>query len=430
MQHVLGWRRGNLQRPRGRIAVTKAAIPTSMVFLVCMALAGCGGADSAEGPAGGGPDAVSQGMPPAAVRLAPVVQEDLQKRWDAIGRLREIRRTVVAAEVPGRIVEMPVEEGDAVTGGQTTLARIDGVWARLDLAKADADVHSAEATLSQAQSDLKFLEDLEQVGSAKPKEVADQRAQVKGLSAQLEAAVATRDRVQEQVDRLAVLAPFDGVVVRKMTEIGQWVDPGAAVAEIVTTGSIDAVVDVPEDLVNAVKAGLVVELIVEPLALRTTGEVMSVTPLGAESARTYPVKIRLDDQHGRLKPGMSVTAQIPTSAMTPTLTVPRSAVFESATGTVVWAAVGEPGKQMALPQPVEILFGHGDRYAVALRPTSGPPLTPGMSVVVEGAERLFPTQPLLPVDAAPAAETPAPAGKANDAAVTEDGFETDSPAAS
>ncbi len=49
-----------------------------------------------------------------------------------------------------------------------------------------------------------------------------------------------------------MLAPFDGLVVSKMAEVGRWVDPGDAVIEVVSRGTIDAVVDVPERLIDRV----------------------------------------------------------------------------------------------------------------------------------------------------------------------------------
>ena len=50
----------------------------------------------------------------------------------------------------------------------------------------------------------------------------------------------------------------------------------------------------------------------------------------------------------------------------------------------------------ALPVRVQVLFGHGDRYAVQPVGEGGPPLAPGMNVVIEGAERImFPGQPLM-----------------------------------
>ncbi len=383
----------------------RRGVRNGLLLGVCLlSLAGCGrGDDVADQEAAAPP---MQGPPPAAVRLGAAMQEDLLTRWDAVGQLREIRRAVVAAEVAGRVVEMPVDTGDAVVGGETELATIDAVWARLALAQAEADVHGAEALLDQAQRDLRFLEELQQSGSAKPREVDDARAVVKREQARLDAALAARDRARNEVERTVVLAPFDGVVVRKMTEVGQWLDPGAPVAEVVTTGAIDAVVDVPEDLVNHVQPGQEIEVVIEATALRTTGRLISVTPLGADAARTYPVKLRLDDRDGLLKPGMTVVAQIPTSERTPTLTVPRDAVIQSGNGQVVWMAVGEPDRRMAMPHPVRVLFGHGDRYAVRPLPTAGPPLMPDMPVVIEGAERLFPTQPLIPAAIPAAADTP------------------------
>ena len=51
---------------------------------------------------------------------------------------------------------------------------------------------------------------------------------------------------------------------------------------------------------------------------------------------------------------------------------------------------------MAMSEPVNVLFGVGsDRYAVEPLPGGRPVLTEGTRVVIEGAERLFPTQPLI-----------------------------------
>src|SRR5690606_6985236 len=148
-----------------------------------------------------------------------------------------------------------------------------------------------------------------------------------------------------------------------------------------------------------------------PVGVEARGEVVAVTPFGGNAARTFPVKVRLDDRAGTLKAGMSVTARVALTARTPRLTVPRDAVLFSATGPVVWmAALAESGEgaaaeaapapggpsHVAQAVPVEVLFGTADRYAV--RPTgtgADAGLSAAAAVVVEGAERLMPGQPLI-----------------------------------
>jgi len=352
---------------------------------------------------------VGQHMPPALVRVGLVQVESLQARREVVGRLQEVRRVVVAAEQPGRIVQMTVNEGDVVVKNETVLAQIDEIWARnaMDLAQArleqaKAGVAESFAQFEQAVRDRSYLDELLATKSAKPKEVADahttqdrQRASLNRAEADVMEAQADLNLIHEQISRLTVLAPFDGLVIQKMTEVGDWVDQGDPVAEMISHGLIDAMVDVPESVINLIEMDGEVEIFVEPLSLELAGRVVVINPWGGALARTFPVKIRLDDRGGELKPGMSVLARIPISQIAKVLTVPRDAVCRLASGgKVVWVNLGS----VAVPVAVEVLFGHGDRYAI--RPidahdgAGGSRLVDQTQVVVEGAERLSPNRPL------------------------------------
>ena len=358
------------------------------------------GAEEAAGEQGG--------PPPAAVFVADATIGRLQDRFPVVGRLAEVRRALVASQVEGRVVAVNVEEGDRVVGGQTVLAEVDPVVPQLNYRSAVAEVQRAQANLDQAQSDLRQLESLRETDVAKPKEVEDARARVKALQAALDNAVAQRELRREEVERLKVLAPFDGVVVSKITEVGEWLEPSDAVAEIVSSGQIDADINVPERIVNRFEVGDEVLLKVDALERDVVGKVASITPDAANAARTFPVQVRvsdaLDGRDGVLKPGMSVTAYVPLGASSDQLTVPRDAVQFTASGTQVWVVMpgGPPDSQappIAMPVPVEVAFGVGDRYAVRPIPNPGEPvdatgLVEGATVVTQGMERLFPGRPV------------------------------------
>lgn len=362
-----------------------------------LAVTGCGSGEAQPPPAGATQASMPQGPPPALVRVAPVVMADLNQRWDAIGRLVAVKHSAIAAEVDGKIVAMPVDEGGAVVGGETVVAEVEPVWTELDAQRAKAELASAEAELNQAQLDLKYLEELDAVGSAKPREVALARTKVQSRQAAVDAAQATLAEKQQQINRLKVVSPFDGFVVKKLVEAGQWVTRGTPVVEVISRGEIDAVVDVPEQLVNRVALDMPVEVVVEPLGREIEGRVVAINPSGSTAARTFPVKIRLSDDNGLLKPGMSVVAHVPMSETRPVLAVPRDAVQRTDMGWRVWLNLNGA----AMPVGVRVLFGHENLYAVEALP--GPvPLAPGMPVVIEGAERLFPTQPLNVAGASPA----------------------------
>jgi membrane fusion protein, multidrug efflux system len=397
-----------------------------LAAVLWMTISGAGGAATMGGPGGipgetsggnsGAPGAGHKpmGMPPATVRVGEARAEKLRQRTAVIGRLREVRRATVAAEVEGKVLAVPVQEGDPVIGGQTVLARIDGVWAKLDLARTQAQVAAAQATLDQSELDLSYLEQLLKAQSAKPKEVDDMRATVSADSARLSATIAERDRVEKEVERLVVLAPFDGSVTRKITEVGQWVAPGDEIVEVISHGRIDAVADVPEHVIDLIHVGDTAEVVIEPLGLPVRGELVAINPSGGNSARTFPVKVRLDDMDGRLKAGMSVTVWLPIGPAADYLTVPRDAVSYGVDGQSVWVGVpGEPegtgGSGPPVPTAeqvaVRVLFGEGGR--VAVEPLSGrgqTPLTDGAVVVVEGSEGLTPGRTLIYTDDPPPAE--------------------------
>ncbi|WP_432799295.1 efflux RND transporter periplasmic adaptor subunit [Poriferisphaera sp. WC338] len=340
------------------------------------------------------------GMPPANVRVADVQLENVQDRFDVVGRLEELQMSKVASEVEGKIKHVPVREGDVVKGGETVIAEVDGTWVQLAFESAKADEAARRATLDQSMRDLTMLEALEKARSAKPKEVADARAKVKSDSASLEAAQAAVRRAEEQLSRLNIIAPFDGVVISRDTEEGQWVNPGAGIASLISSGTIDAVVNVPERYINQIKVGDEVVLSMDAMHEEVKGNVVSVTPMGSSSSRTFPVKVRMSDENGRLLPGMSVTARLPIGEPREQVTVSKDAILQTVKGPVIWVAMPNPkgeGMPMAMSVPVKLLFGLGDRMVVEpVSPTGKAMLGSGTQVVVMGAERIFmPGQPLM-----------------------------------
>ena len=350
----------------------------------------------------------SAGAPPAAVRVDYAAYEPVQNRFDVVGRLQELQTSIIASEVEGKVLRVPVEEGDRVVGGQTVVAEIDGTWAELELKQAEADVAARRATLTKSESDLRLLEQLARANSAKPKEVTDTRAKVESERANLEAAIALAEKAREQIERLKIIAPFDGLVVDQMTEVGQWVSPGGSIAEIISDGKIDAIVNVPERYINMIPVNGQVMVEIDAIGEEIAGEVISITPMGSNSSRTFPVKVRLDDMSGRLLPGMSVTAKLPIGTQSDEVIVPRDALLFTSKGPVIWVAVpakdGE-GMPTAMSVPVVELFGLDGKVVVEpANPATAGMLVDGTEVVVMGAEQiLFPGQSLA-IDKAPVAE--------------------------
>jgi len=347
------------------------------------------------------PPPAEQGPPPATVKITQVQAQSMQQRVAVVGRLQEVRRAVIASEIEGRVVELLTPAGRDVVGGKTIIARVDSVWSKLAVEQARADLASAEATARQSATELKHLEALAARNAADPQAIDDARAKAEADAAGVLAYKAAVHRAEETNKRVEIIAPFDGVVSKKLTEQGQWLDPGTEVVEIVSRGLIDAVIDVPEQYITQVPKGTPIELTIEPLNLTITGEVVAINPDGSNPARTYPVKIRVDDREGLLKVGMSVTARVPLRKEKEYLVVPRDAVQYGENGPQVWMSMmmpsSAPGSMpQGMPMDVAVLFGVDGKFAIEPKPKiQGMNLSAGMSVVIEGAERLWPTRPLM-----------------------------------
>jgi len=376
---------------------------------------------SAIAQPGGGP-------PPALVRLDAVRMERVEQRREVTGELRAVQRAQLAAEEEGLVVEVHFETGDWVQEGQL-LAKLDDKIRKLDLDRrravqlsAEATIREREAQIAKAERDLKRLQELQSRQGASKNEVDDgetrlreEEARLAQSKADLAAAVADVQTAEKRLKDMTILAPFSGNIVTRGVEVGEWVVIGESIAELVSIDSVDAYLDVPERFIGALSSpDVLVRLRIPALGTTIETPITTVIALGDRLARTFPVRIRLENKGeragaGRLKPGMSVVGLVPTGEPTDALTIHKDAVLRNDAGSYVYFDAGG----VAAVAPVEQLFAFGERVVIRSQL-----LKPGMNVITEGNERIFPGQPLMLMDAAPRAGAPSesaasdsPAGK-------------------
>ncbi|MFG0285707.1 MAG: efflux RND transporter periplasmic adaptor subunit [Phycisphaerales bacterium JB039] len=353
-----------------------------------LAALGLHGAASAQG-----------GPPPALVSLDEARMETLEAWREVTGKLRPARNSRLASEVEGRVIELFKREGAQVQAGET-IAHLEDTRARLALDRAQARVGVAEATLRAATADRDNAErDLERVrrllaaGGGNEAELDTfetrlQRAEasVAEAKAQLDAEKAEQALAEKELADHTIVAPFDGWVVALATEVGQWVDRGGDVAEIISSGPLEAWLEVPEQIISRVRQpGVQLRIRIPPLGMTVSSMDVRIVPRAEASARLFPTVVTIDDADGQIRPGMSIVGLAPTGFDEPVLTVPKDAIQRDTAGEFVFFNAGGT----AAAARVRSLFAVGER--VAIRSES---LPPGAMVVVEGNERLFPGQPL------------------------------------
>jgi len=227
------------------------------------------------------------------------------------------RQATVAAEVTGRLVEVRIEEGQAVKAGEV-LAVLESTLAAADVDAARARAASAAADLAEATRVLARTRDLAKQGYASNATLTDAQARYDAALAQRNAFASDAARAAAQLDRYEIRAPFDGVVVNKSAQPGEIISPVSAgggftrtgVCTIVDMTSLEVEVDVSESYIAKVEAGQRVEATLDAYPdLRLPARVIATIPAADRSKATVRVRIGFDALDPRILPEMAISVR-------------------------------------------------------------------------------------------------------------------------
>lgn len=324
-----------------------------------------------------------RGPEPVEVDVAPVArQATLRSYVTASGEIVATRYANIGSSAMGKLVELPVKEGDRVRAGQV-LARIDAVQATSTAASAAAGTSALQAEASAAadqvraaQADLALAQARAteaaraferagrlrqagvtsaaefdaaetaahtgdaQVGAAKAALARAQQART-AAEQRVTAGRADTARARDQLAKTDITSPIDGVVTRLQVEEGEMVvigiqnQPGTTLMTVSDLSAIDAEIKVAEADVLRLSLGDPATVTLEALAGRPfPGRVVEIgasalPQIGAQAAaREFRVKVRLDGDVSALRPGLTCDAEVLVDERTSVLSVPLQAVVE------------------------------------------------------------------------------------------------------
>jgi HlyD family secretion protein len=254
------------------------------------------------------------------------------------------RKAVVSAKIQGRLSELRVEEGSVVREGET-IARLESNDYEAAVRRAEAAVLRAEADLDEYRRQLRLSEDL----TAQKIVAVDQRdaaaSRVKIAEAAVAQARADLAYAEAQLQNTFIRAPFGGVVVKKMAEVGESVAPippgvnistsSGAIVALADLATLEVEADVAEANVARVGNGQPAEVTVEAIPDRRYKAVLrQVIPTADRTKATVMVKVTILDKDKDLKPEMSAKVtflepekkEAAAAAAAPVVLVPRESV--------------------------------------------------------------------------------------------------------
>ncbi len=327
--------------------------------------------------------------PLSPVRVAPVLQQEVKRTVTLVGTVEPWKRSVVASEVEGLVQAFTAEEGMKVKRGDL-LARLRTKTLQIRLDSAMAIYRESGARYKQAKRDLKRFRALFKRELVTQKDFDDAVAEEAALKEHLSQLDAEIRQVRDSLNKSRVVAPFDGWITQEFTEIGQWVEEGGPVVEVVDLSHVQVEIPLPERYVSHIQIHDPVTATFDGLpAFEAQGQVFSLVAQADRIARTFPVKVEIPNPGLAIKSGMVSRVTLRIDQPHQGLVVPKDALVLRGGKTFVFRVNEGTADQV----PVTAILHVEDLVEIE------GPLQAGMDVVVEGNERLFPGQPVRILEA-------------------------------
>jgi membrane fusion protein (multidrug efflux system) len=304
------------------------------------------------------------------VEVAKVESMTLVDETQAVGSLRSRQGVMLRPEVGGRVKQILFSDGQRVRKGQLMVQFEDQLQ--------QAQVAQARAELSIAEANHKRNQELVAQNFISQRSLDESAAALEVSRAKLSLAQATLQRLQ-------VLAPFDGITGLKQINVGDYLKDGA---DMVNVEDIDAVLldfRLPERFQAKVRAGQKAQLTVDALPGRPfSAIVQAVDPLIEANGRSVGVRGCIDNRQQQLRPGMFARVNAVFGSRDNALVIPEEAIIPQGGRTFVVKVVQGDKPDVRVSERVAVKVGLRQPGKVEI--VEG--LAAGDTVVTAGHQRL------------------------------------------
>jgi multidrug efflux system membrane fusion protein len=321
---------------------------------------GASGADAADVTAARTPS-----QRPPVVQVSREPPQLVQRELEISGRTEPARRVMLKAATVGTVVEVVAPRGARVNEGEVLL--------RLDVSDREARMTQAEASVRQRELEYRAQAELAPGGYITEARVAE-------ALALLEAARAERERAKLDLERMVVRAPFDGVVLEREIELGDYVTPGDPLLSFLDDRTIIVAGDVAESNIASVALGDTADARLVDGATHS-GTVRYIAPLANTTTRTFLVELALDNTKGRIPLGATARLRLPLEAVEAWPISPALLALDDAGDIGVKIVDDEQRVQFV---NVDVVRSDADTVWIAGLPSPATIITRGQGFVTDG----------------------------------------------
>jgi len=335
--------------------------------------------------------------PPARVVVATVKSKIVAEDIPIVGTLYFDRVSRVSTEVPGLVLSIRPREGDLVKEGDI-LARLNTDFIVKDIGLAMTRIEQLEVQIERAEKDIRRYEALYHENAAAEKAYDDLAFSRRELLKQKDALLKGLEIALLKKRKSTIVAPFDGIVLEKCAETGDWVSQGAVFCRLGSLEDLCVKVPVAEKLMSFSGKGQKVKVTLDALGKTVEGTVGGLHPVADLKTKNVMLKVFLP-RLPMVVENMSATVRVPTSRPKKLALVPRDALVNIKGREFVYMV--KEGK--AVPVPIKVYAFVGEYAGV-----DSPKFSKGMLVVVDGGERLRSGQRVEVIEENPGAERSLP----------------------
>ena len=235
-------------------------------------------------------------------------------QFSYLGTFEPNKQAMVSAEGQGKVLSVEFEEGDVVKKG-SVLAKLDDEMLRLQL-------QTVEVNLDGQRKDEQRYRILAEQNAAPDIQLEKVELAIKGLEIQ-------KAQILKQIKGCTIISPFNGIITKKMIDLGSVIGAGTPVAEITDISVLKLAVNIPERDINKFKVGQKVDVTadIKPDEI-ITGTIKTISPQ-ADKTHNVKVQVEIKNSSNDLKAGMFATANLASGSSVNALSIPRKTLVGS-----------------------------------------------------------------------------------------------------
>ncbi len=316
----------------------------------------------------------AQGMPPMPVEASPTRVTSINRSIEAVGILRANESVTIRSEIPGRVSEILFLEGQPVEKGKLLLTLEDSLQ-QANLKEAAADLKLSKAGYDRA---LTLLQ--KNVGSVSDRDTAFAKYQVNEASV---------SKAETTLAKMRITAPFSGILGLRKVSVGDFVNPGQDIVNLVDVSSMKVDFQIPEIYLKRIKDNQAVAITTNAYPDKNfTGSIYAIDPQIDPIGHSILIRASLPNNENLLKPGLFVSLKLIVEQLPEVILIPEQALMPQEDKQFVYKI--QDGKAVL----TEVTIGEREKSEVEI--TKG--LTANDIVITAGQLKVQPDSPVAPIN--------------------------------